>query len=415
MVLWGLILLIWVSKEVYDFKKSQFKKIYLKQESKSLFVVLFALVVSLVFSVFLAFLNNVEILNLFLDFNAWLYLLLFFPFLYVYRDKSDDSFIFYKNIKKIFFYVTLFIALKTLFLFFIFTHYFPYFSSQIYHWLRFNGIAEITRLEDGFSRIFLQNQIFVFFSFFIVWWQAIFKRNKKNLYLLGIFATTIVLSGSRSNWLSFVLVASLALVFVYYKLGLKKSLKAVSTFFISFLIAYVLLFLITVFPYPMQGDYIAFSLKQISGRAMQINSEAAVSSRWSLLPIMKDAILEKPIFGYGFGKTLKYRSSDPRVLEVNPSGEYVTYAFEWGWLSIILKMGLVGFLILIAVLLLIVRFFLQQSKEKIEDDYFPIVLSLLMLSIVHFFSPYLNHPLGMGFLLISIFYFIIVNNKNESI
>jgi len=415
MALWVSVLLIWFLREIYDIKKGKFKKIYLKQESRKLFIIFFAFALSLGVSVFLSFLNNIQVKNLFLDFNAWLYLFLFFPFFYVYRDNNDNNFIFYNKIKKIFFYVTLFITVKTLFLFFIFTHYFPYFSSQIYHWLRFNGIAEVTRLSSGFSRIFLQNQIFIFFSFFFIWWQAIFKETKKDFCLLGIFATTIILSGSRSNWLSFILVIILALIFIFHKLGGRKFLKAVFAFFVSFLFAYIFLFLITIFPYPGQGNQTAFSLKDVTARAMQVNSEAAVSSRWSLLPVMRDAILKKPILGYGFGKTLQYKSSDPRVLELNPDGEYSTYAFEWGWLDIILKMGLSGFFIFVSFILFIIYFFFVQSKRNIENDYIPIILSLVMLSAVHFFSPYLNHPLGIGFMLISIFYFISLNNEEKSI
>ena len=46
--------------------------------------------------------------------------------------------------------------------------------------------------------------------------------------------------------------------------------------------------------------------------------------------------------GRGFGATVTYQTRDPRILADNGSGEYTTYAFEWGWLDIWLKLGIFG-------------------------------------------------------------------------
>jgi len=53
---------------------------------------------------------------------------------------------------------------------------------------------------------------------------------------------------------------------------------------------------------------------------------------------------------YGFGKELTYQSNDPRVLQNHPDGLYTTYAFEWGYLDIALKIGVVGLLVYLALI-----------------------------------------------------------------
>jgi len=60
-----------------------------------------------------------------------------------------------------------------------------------------------------------------------------------------------------------------------------------------------------------------------------------------LRPLL-DAIAQHPWLGSGFGRTVTYRSTDPRVLADHPAGAYTTTAFEWGYLDIALKIGLLG-------------------------------------------------------------------------
>jgi O-antigen ligase len=146
-----------------------------------------------------------------------------------------------------------------------------------------------------------------------------------------------------------------------------------------------------------KGDFNAG--KTFKERANLKNSEeAAISSRWSLLAPMSQEILKSPIIGHGFGKEITYISSDPRVLENNSSGEYTSSAFEWGWLSIWLKMGFLG---LLAYLWLFYRIIKDAFISNYNKVYiWALGLSLLTLMIVNFFTPYLNHPLGIIYLLI---------------
>jgi len=111
------------------------------------------------------------------------------------------------------------------------------------------------------------------------------------------------------------------------------------------------------------------------------------------LPKMAQAISQAPLQGQGFGATITYRSADPRVLQDEANGYYTTYAFEWGWLDIIFKFGL----------LLAIWYFFWLTKigrqiwrcGPVGES---LAIGLIVLTAVHFFSPYLNHPLGIGYL-----------------
>ena len=139
-------------------------------------------------------------------------------------------------------------------------------------------------------------------------------------------------------------------------------------------------------------------------RLKAISGEAGVSSRWNLLPELNKGIMKHLLFGSGFGSTITYKSEDPRILETNPSGMYTTYAFEWGYLDTIYKIGILG---LLAYLILIWKIFQagyiaikNQTKQNIRNLLLGMILGLIVLLITHVFSPYLNHPLGIGYIII---------------
>ena len=110
---------------------------------------------------------------------------------------------------------------------------------------------------------------------------------------------------------------------------------------------------------------------------------------------MLKSIKEEPLLGHGFGKEITYFTSDPRS-----KGEYTTFSFEWGWLDQIVKVGIGLVWILIIWIIRIYYLAFQQLKDK------PVIVLSLMsgltaLVIIHIFSPYLNHPLGLGFLMLT--------------
>ena len=123
-----------------------------------------------------------------------------------------------------------------------------------------------------------------------------------------------------------------------------------------------------------------------------------MSSRWALLPELLNNIKQAPILGKGFGTTITYKSSDPRVLQSSATGKYTTYAFEWGWLDVWLKLGIVGLLAYFVLIAKICITGLRQNNNFINQG---VIIGFIVIISVSMFSPYMNHPLGIGYLILA--------------
>jgi O-antigen ligase len=133
-------------------------------------------------------------------------------------------------------------------------------------------------------------------------------------------------------------------------------------------------------------------------------NESAISSRGSqLMPLFK-GIAAHPVVGSGWGTVETYVSSDPRVMLQTVNGWYTTFTFEWGYLDIILKIGLFGLFAYLAFLFSTLKRLLKIAAEQKSAGESALLtgsfLGLIALMGVHMFTPYLNHPLGIGYILI---------------
>lgn len=135
--------------------------------------------------------------------------------------------------------------------------------------------------------------------------------------------------------------------------------------------------------------------------------EPAIRSRWDLWPALISKIKEHPVLGHGFGATVTYQTSDPRLRE-RGIVDYTTYAFEWGYLDIWIKMGLIGFVLFVGALIMMMKYGWDWARQS--DIRLGWWFGMLAILIVHFFTPYLNHPIGIG---IIIFFIGIVCSSNR--
>jgi len=336
------------------------------------------------------------------DFNAWLYFFLLIPLICVYQTAESRV----ERLQNIFLAAAFWLSLKTLFLLFIFTHDLSI-APDIYVWLRKTLVGEMTPTLTGWPRIFIQGQIYSAIAFFTTFWlnqpgdkfKDLFQgRQIKSLLLSAWFLSAVLISFSRSFWVALIGVLFLSLVIIWLRESFKKMIYAAIWFIASAVISFIFIYLVVAFPYihlP-SADLSSSFLNRVNS-----GGEAALASRWSLLPVLFKEINKEPLLGQGYGATVTYFSSDPRILQNNPSGEYTTYAFEWGYLDLWLKLGILGlatYLILIGKL--VIDGFKKGSKEG-NQLFFALTAGLLFLIITHAFTPYLNHPLGIGFLLIS--------------
>lgn len=410
--LWLAIMAVWFAKILIESLKKKKLELSFRNSSYFAYFIIFFLLIA--FGIINGFMHKNNLSNLFFDFNGWLYLTLLFPS-YDLIMKSKDKII--ESIMEVFTASVAWLSIKSLLLVYIFAHFSGGTVLEIYRWVRTSGVGEITLIKGGFYRVFFQSHIFLIAAFFFFVILMVFlngrlsiKKQLPEYLLLLLVASVNVINFSRSNWLGLAFGIVILFIFILFLKDWEKIKNALYLISTSFLLSALIIIAIVKFPFPKAiGGFSASDL--FADRASNLTEEAGVSSRWSLLPELWKEIRTAPIFGKGYGATVTYKSSDPRVLEKNPGGLYTTYAFEWGWLDVWLKFGFVGLLFYSVFILKVYifdnyKYFFKRNKTGVYslNDIIVISFSLSMIVIasVSFFSPYLNHPLGLGYMVISV-------------
>lgn len=226
-------------------------------------------------------------------------------------------------------------------------------THDLYPWIRDWGLGQVTpALPAEWNRVFFQSHLWVLLAVPIL----------QNWLAAGTLLGIVVLSFSRSLWLGAIT------AFPFAPREFARTIPI--TILIVLLVA-------------------PASIGLVRGRA-NITTEPAAASRWALLPTLWDAIKKQPILGYGFGSKLTYETKDPKLIREFGTSQFTTYAFEWGYLEQWFKMGIFGLGALFALLVVLFR----RARGGWRT-------SLIALAVVHIFSPYLNHPLGLGFLILA--------------
>lgn len=400
--LWLIVMSVWLAKfllTLFKEKSNLIKKYLSVPFLKNFFLLAFFIILAVV----LGILKN-GFSDAFFDFNAWLFFALLFPFWHVLAvNQSDDNKNFWSNLVNIFLAAIIFLVFKSLLVLFLFSHNVPGVIYDFYYWTRTYSLGEITNMGDGFYRVFFQSQIFIVLAFVLFSSQLIKTKSRTSkiwlLVFLSFLASAIILSFSRSFWVGAIISILLIALIVLLKFGFKKAVKYLSLILLTLVVGFLIMFVSIKFPWP--NSQAQFNLNSLSSRANIVSGESAISSRWALLEIMKGDLKNNFLIGRGFGARLEYQSSDPRVLEQTADGIYSTYAFEWGWLDIWLKLGLLGVLAYVFLLIMMLKksWFNFKNNESLLS--LGILSAIVCLAAVNFFTPYLNHPLGIGFLLLA--------------
>ncbi len=293
----------------------------------------------------------------------------------------------------------------TLLLSYLFTHLPGKLLAHLYTFVRDARLAEVTLqvLDSGafFYRVFMQSQFYLLVGIFLA--LAFLWTKKKMIVwqeyiLLSVLGAAAWISLSRSFLIGF---AAGILLLTFFAWKTKESWRGwfgrgaglALALFAGILIA---TFTVVV-PLPERPDLTDASFYQTSA---DTGREAGVSSRWALLDPMMELIYDRPILGSGFGTEVTYTTDDPRIIEAT-GGEYTTYRFEWGYQDIWLKMGFLG---LLAFALLFFAYWraLKNSGRGQLWLAFGFASGMVFLFVAHIFSPYLNHPIGIGYLIFMI-------------
>lgn len=330
---------------------------------------------AVVYGVFIGLASGNSIGSVFTDADAYGYLLLILPALEILR-RSDDEF--RNRITSVIVAAGLATVVITVAVHLLYTLDVS-FLRHLYVWIRDWGLGEVTPPGHAvFNRIFFQSHLWVLIALLL----TLAKRRCHDVVhdsMAGLLLATIFLSFSRSLWLG----AAVGIVIAV----IMNRRSALRTLVVAVPIALIVVTLIA-----------PATLGRALGRTTAVLSEPAAASRWSLLPVLWGAIRTNPIVGYGFGTARTYQTKDPKLIAELGTDQYTTFAFEWGYLEQWFKMGLLGIVAIIGLLVAIGRRILCGNDPAIRAWLFSGLVAVALVSIT---SPYLNHPLGLGFLIIA--------------
>lgn len=402
-VIWSAFMAVFAVKFLNQIIREGKKSAYLKNlrnfREKKFFIIL---AVFIIISLLNGLARGHAFNNIFSDFNSWIFFLLIIPSIAIYGDGEENKI---TRLKNFFLAGALWLSLKTLIFLYIFTHD-SAIAPEIYTWLRKTLNGEITPTQSGWPRIFIQSQIYSGIAFFASFWvsQADFKvkriLKRDNLWPLliaGTFLSAIVISLSRSFWIGLAAAIFFSLILIWRLYSFKRMIAAGIWLLSSLILSFAIIYAVAAFPYIYKtGNFGLSFLNRVSD-----SNESAVASRWSLLPVLIGEIRKEPFLGQGYGATVTYKSSDPRVLQTNRGGIYTTYAFEWGYLDLWLKLGLLGLAAYLLLLYRLIKGGITQGRNTRQTLFFGLAAGLIFLAVTNIFTPYLNHPLGIGIVILS--------------
>ena len=401
---------------VWLFKYASWKRLkeYGRERTTQLFFLFLGV---LLYSGLLGLLYHNHISDIIADGQRYVFFALYFVFLDVFKTPQTIY-----NLLKVLFATVITLTTKaTLILILTMNNVANESATRlIYRWVRTSSrVGEITDMKNGFFRVFIQSQIFELVAVFVLTLFIAYIFNfprtkdamnrvstglKKHIAFyfsfLIITCFALIMGLSRSFWAAGAGTGLLLVITLTwrFKMHWKAIMGALGSTILAGLIGVVL-------------------INYVFGAAInnRVNaSDPAASSRWKMLPPLISEIKKHPIIGSGIGTAVTYQSDDPRYKnEENPEGWHTTYAFEWGYLDFILKFGIMGTIVYIWFLGYLAWQGWKLTKHK--DEYGIIaggfLLGLIAVGATHMLSPYLNHPLGIGYVLICIGVFQVIKNE----
>ena len=414
LVIFGSVFLVWLIQNV---------KIKNQNDNLKFKILYLALLGAIGFGIINGYLRGNSVANIFNDANGYLFLLILPAVLAAIKTREQIE-----NILKILGAGIIVIAAKTLGLFLWFTFDWPGVAA-LYHWIIAQDFGEITGNVGSASRIFMQSQFWALiglfiFSFFTLPsplpsregnsspWGGEVRWGWGIWIIISAALLSLIMSLSRSFWLGAVAGVLFALVVILWHF--RPNFKA-------FLAIGLKLGLIVIVEIGVLYSIIMFSgggvAESVSSRGTNPVGEAAGNARLLLLPELVSSVKNHPVLGSGFGTLVSYKSYLPdRVTAENPDGEITNFAFEWGYLDIALKVGLLG---LVVYLFFVANIFAEgwkAMKYQISNIKFQTLgwlSGLVALLALNLTTPYLNHPLGIGFLIFLYSLFSILNSDHE--
>ncbi|KRK45512.1 O-antigen ligase family protein [Dellaglioa algida] len=382
-ILFGLGMFYWIYNEGYKSQtssSSELTKSALTNTRYSLHIILVFLM--LMVAGIIGFFYSNSITNIIGNFQAYIFLLLFFPFASVIRTKEQALKVFnvFNECAVILsiFIIILNIALNA-----------GYSYTILANFMEKYGLGLI-----GYSgttpRVFFKGSILIMVAFgnqlliIVNSYQKNLIRSSVKLVILGL---ATIFSYTMGIWLGAAVVLLIVLILQWRRLKMS-----------TIVIGIIALLCVAYF----EKDTI-MKVFQLRTGSKDISSLVKKQQRQVLLNLWKS----HPFFGMGLGK---------EVVLSTVMGTRVMSQFESAWIQLLMNTGIIGLFIYGS---LIVRasydglLKLKNSDTTIRMLGLSIFLSMVSLSIVNWFNPVLNNPIGIGYLVISLTILNVIRVENN--
>ena len=264
--------------------------------------------------------------------------------------------------------------------------------DSYYWWIRNVLIGKVTDTGQGFFRIVLPAHLWFLPALLVVlaaWWQKeVSLKIKKQLLLLAIFLSlALLINFSRAYFLGLMVGLLLFKIFLPWRRWLLFLLVVVLVLIVEFNVIY---FITT-------KHWSGFGF--LSGRLgtiVQPEDEMSSLTRLRILPDLLTNIKNNLLTGVGLGATIAYQDPLSQTLKS-------TYYIDWGWLQLLVGVGLLGLVAYLIFLGQIITGLIKKIRARFNQTIYVGLLSgLLALMIATLTGPFLFHPLGIFYQLIII-------------
>ncbi|PLX28925.1 hypothetical protein C0581_00415 [Candidatus Parcubacteria bacterium] len=374
-------LFLWIVYSLSNRDKTLFK-IHIPH---NLYYVLIPLAVFLFISATLGIFNGHKVHHVVQDLIPFSFFALLLPAFHLFREEKMQHY-----------FVRLIIvfligsAVFSLFTFGLFTTETVEINGEFYKWFRDVAMGKITFVTDFFYRIVTPEHILIP-PLMLIGYALLMRDEKHNkmwrfMFLCG--ALVLALNFSRAYLIGFVA----GLIVLKYKHKMKRWL----TVSLWSLIMIILVF-ISVNIVSSMGSSLGLEIAGLRIGSMVLpETEISTNTRTALLTPIFAMVKQHPILGSGIGATLSY-VNPYTYMQIN------TRHFDWGYLEMIVELGIVGSLILLSIIGLLVYELTKKirSISDFHDLYIGLLGGIAALLVINITAPALYHVLG-------IFYFAFV-------
>ena len=344
------------------------------REHKNILLVFLIAILFLGLAFYLGLKNQHNLFFILQDLLPFSFFLLVFPAREFLKDKNSD-----KNLLNLLFIFILGSSLWSVFNLILFQQGIAILHSPYYNWLRDFAAAKITYLDAGFWRIVFPEQILLVASILFLSW--LYLKTKDKIYLLFLVFANIILA------------LIICFLFLKYQNKIKDWFLLGAFILISFLAVFFIINLSISSAKNLGLNILGLRLPGIEN----IKVDESANARLELLSEITKQIKNSPLIGQGLGLNISFINK--ANLQVN------TRHFDWGYLEILAKFGVLGFLFYYYFWLKLAKNLFINKKQSIN---FVLLASLVSILLANIWAQTTLHILGVIF-----FVFILAFSQNQ--